>query len=54
MDKAYQGMRDLILSYDIRPGERLNELELASRIGVSRTEEIVDILKEGAAKLYIV
>lgn len=37
VDKAYQGMRDLILSYDIRPGERLNELELASRIGVSRT-----------------
>lgn len=37
VDKAYRGMRALLLSYDIRPGERLNELELASRIGVSRT-----------------
>jgi DNA-binding GntR family transcriptional regulator len=35
--RAYDGLRDLIFSYEIKPNDRLNEGELAKRFGVSRT-----------------
>ncbi|MCO5081151.1 MAG: GntR family transcriptional regulator [Rhizobiaceae bacterium] len=37
MTRSYDGLRNLILSYDIKPNERINEVELAKRFGVSRT-----------------
>ena len=36
-DRAYQALRDEILSWRLRPGTPLNETELAARLGVSRT-----------------
>ncbi len=30
-------LRDMAISYQLKPGERLSEIELASRLGVSRT-----------------
>ncbi|MCR8551099.1 GntR family transcriptional regulator [Salipiger sp. P9] len=35
--RTYEGLRDLIFSYEIKPDERLNEGDLAKRFGVSRT-----------------
>lgn len=35
--RTYDSLRALIVNYDIRPDERLNEVELATRFGVSRT-----------------
>lgn len=35
--RAYLGVRDLLLAGDIAPGERLNEVRLAERLGMSRT-----------------
>jgi DNA-binding GntR family transcriptional regulator len=35
--RSYDGLRNLILTYEIKPNDRLNELELAKRFGVSRT-----------------
>ncbi len=37
MTRSYDGLRKLILTYDIKPNERINEVELAKRFGVSRT-----------------
>ncbi|MDK3018890.1 GntR family transcriptional regulator [Pseudodonghicola flavimaris] len=37
LGRTYEGLRDLIFSYEIKPDERLNEGELAKRFGVSRT-----------------
>jgi DNA-binding GntR family transcriptional regulator len=36
-DRAYQALRDDILSWRLRPGTALSETELAERLGVSRT-----------------
>jgi len=36
-DLAYQQLRDDILSWRLRPGTALSEIELAARLGVSRT-----------------
>src|SRR5690606_38970510 len=30
-------LREMVISYEIKPGERLNEVALAERLGVSRT-----------------
>lgn len=37
VDKSYDGLRAIIVSYEIKPGERINEVEIARRLGVSRT-----------------
>ncbi len=37
MTRSYDGIRNLILTYEIKPNERINEVELAKRFGVSRT-----------------
>jgi GntR family transcriptional regulator, vanillate catabolism transcriptional regulator len=35
--RAYLGLRDLLLAGEIEPGQRLNEVRLAERLGMSRT-----------------
>jgi DNA-binding GntR family transcriptional regulator len=37
MGRSYDGVRNLILTYEIKPNERINEVELAKHFGVSRT-----------------
>jgi DNA-binding GntR family transcriptional regulator len=37
VDRAYLELKEMVLAYALKPGERLNEVELARRIGVSRT-----------------
>ena len=37
VDKVYDALKDLAVDYRFRPGERVNEVELAARLGVSRT-----------------
>lgn len=37
LSRSYDGLRNLILTYEIKPNDRLNEVELAKRFGVSRT-----------------
>jgi len=34
---VYEKLRDMVLLFQIRPGERVNEVELAEQLGVSRT-----------------
>ena len=34
---VFQTLRDMAISYALKPGERLNEIELAEQLGVSRT-----------------
>ncbi|KJK21961.1 GntR family transcriptional regulator [Burkholderiaceae bacterium 16] len=34
---VFTTLREMAISYELRPGERLNEIELAERLGVSRT-----------------
>ena len=35
--RALMGVRDLVLDGHIRPGERLSEVAIAERLGISRT-----------------
>lgn len=35
--RAYKALRDMALSFELRPGERVNESELSRQLGVSRT-----------------
>jgi DNA-binding GntR family transcriptional regulator len=35
--RVYEALRGILLSYEIKPSERLNEVELARRFKVSRT-----------------
>lgn len=37
VDKVYDALKELSVDYRFRPGERVNEVELATRLGVSRT-----------------
>jgi DNA-binding GntR family transcriptional regulator len=37
VDRVYRQVREMAIDYRFRPGERLNEVELASRFKVSRT-----------------
>ena len=37
VDRVYAQLKSLAISYRIKPGERLNEGELARNLGVSRT-----------------
>lgn len=36
-DRAYVAIKAMVVGYSIKPGERVNEVELSRRIGVSRT-----------------
>lgn len=36
-ERAYRELREMAISFEIRPGERLNEIVLAKQLGVSRT-----------------
>ncbi|CAJ95114.1 Transcriptional regulator, GntR-family [Cupriavidus necator] len=43
-------LREMAISYELKPGERLNEIELAERLGVSRTpvrEALTRLATEG-------
>jgi DNA-binding GntR family transcriptional regulator len=35
--QAYHDLRNLAINYDIRPGERINEVAISKQLGVSRT-----------------
>ncbi|UPY36511.1 GntR family transcriptional regulator [Sediminicoccus sp. KRV36] len=37
VDIAYEALRGMLLLYELRPAERLNEVHLAERLGLSRT-----------------
>src|ERR1700745_3877723 len=37
VDRVYEQLKAMAGSYELKPGERLNEGELAKRLGVSRT-----------------
>jgi DNA-binding GntR family transcriptional regulator len=37
VDRVYEQLKTMSVSYELKPGERLNEGELAKRLGVSRT-----------------
>ncbi len=37
VDRVYEGMKSLIVSYTLKPGERVNEVEHSKQFGVSRT-----------------
>lgn len=37
VEKVYRQVRDMAIEYRFRPGERVNEVELAQRLNVSRT-----------------
>lgn len=37
VERVYARLRSMAISYEFKPGERLNEVELARRLGVSRT-----------------
>ena len=36
-DSVYERVKSMAITYSIRPGERINEVELARRLNVSRT-----------------
>ncbi len=36
VDRVYEQLKAMAVSYEFKPGERLNEGELAKRLGVSR------------------
>ncbi|MPM59357.1 hypothetical protein SDC9_106197 [bioreactor metagenome] len=47
---VFQTLRDMAISYQLRPGERLSEIELAAQLGVSRTpvrEALARLVTEG-------
>ena len=37
VDRAYERLKRMAIGYHLKPGERLNEGELAKQLGVSRT-----------------
>ena len=37
VEKVYEAVKELAVEYRFKPGERVNEVELATRLGVSRT-----------------
>ena len=47
---VFHTLREMAISYQLRPGERLSEIELAARLGVSRTpvrEALARLVTEG-------
>ncbi|MEI7062804.1 GntR family transcriptional regulator [Dickeya chrysanthemi] len=50
VEKVYEKVKGLAIDYHFRPGERVNEVELASQLGVSRTpvrEALNRLAKDG-------
>ena len=50
VERVYRELKDMAISFEIRPGERLNEIALAKHLGVSRTplrEAINRLCSEG-------
>ncbi len=47
-DRVYQAVKSMAVTYEIRPGERINEVELANHLKVSRTP-----LREALNRLVI-
>lgn len=37
VEKVYEALKELAVEYHFKPGERVNEVELAAKLGVSRT-----------------
>jgi DNA-binding GntR family transcriptional regulator len=52
-DRAYSALKRLILTGELRPGERLAEAELAQRLAVSRTPLREALSKLGHEKLVV-
>ena len=55
-DVVFNTLRQAILKGELKPGERLMELQLASKLGVSRTpirEAIRMLEQEGLAEIYL-
>jgi DNA-binding GntR family transcriptional regulator len=52
-EQVLDGLRDAILNFELKPGERLVERELIERIGVSRTT-IREVLRELTAEGLVV
>jgi DNA-binding GntR family transcriptional regulator len=49
-EDVFSRLRDMAINYELKPGERLNEVELAERLGVSRTpvrEALYRLAQEG-------
>lgn len=47
---VFEALRDMAISYQLKPGERLSEIELAQRLGVSRTpvrEALTRLVNDG-------
>jgi DNA-binding GntR family transcriptional regulator len=54
VERVYSQVRDMAVTYSIRPGERLNEIDLAAQLGVSRTplrEALNRLAMEGLLRL---
>lgn len=50
VERTYQQLRNMALSFELRPGERVNETEVARKLGVSRTplrEALNRLVSEG-------
>lgn len=50
VDKVYEKIKSLAIDYHFRPGERINEVELSTQLGVSRTpvrEALNRLAKDG-------
>ena len=50
VDRAYGAIKDMVIAYRFKPGERINEVELAKRLEVSRTplrEALNRLVSEG-------
>ncbi|MCB2103049.1 MAG: GntR family transcriptional regulator [Rhodobacterales bacterium] len=37
VDRLYEAVREMAVAFDLKPGERVNEVDLARRLGASRT-----------------
>ena len=54
VDKVYEKIKSLAIDYHFRPGERINEMELSTQLGVSRTpvrEALNRLAKDGFMNL---
>ena len=50
VDRVYESIKELAVEYRFKPGERVNEVELATRLGVSRTpvrESLNRLVRDG-------
>jgi len=50
VDRVYESIKDLAVDYRFKPGERVNEVEIATRLGCSRTpvrESLNRLVRDG-------